>query len=78
MSEAAWQDAFAKYQQIPEYWQIHTGMDLAAFKGIFFWEYLHRLLGRTIGLVALLPPLVFLAQGRISLAQARATWPYRS
>ena len=65
LSQAAWADAFAKYQQIPEYREIHRGMSLEEFKGIFFWEYLHRLWGRTIGLVALLPLVVFLLQGRI-------------
>jgi cytochrome c oxidase assembly protein subunit 15 len=65
LSEAAWNDAFAKYQQIPEYREIHHGMSLAEFKGIFFWEYLHRLWGRLIGLVAIVPLIVFLAQGRI-------------
>jgi len=65
IGQAAWADAFAKYQQIPEYREIHRGMSLEEFKGIFFWEYLHRLWGRTIGLVALLPLVVFLVQGRI-------------
>ncbi|GGF45937.1 heme A synthase [Aliidongia dinghuensis] len=65
LSEAAWTDAFAKYQQIPEYREIHHGMTLAEFKGIFFWEYAHRLWGRLIGLVALVPLVLFLVQGRI-------------
>ena len=45
LGEAAWNDAFTKYQQIPEYTEIHRGMSLDEFKGIFFWEYLHRLWG---------------------------------
>jgi len=65
LGEAAWNDAFTKYQQIPEYREIHRGMSLDEFKGIFFWEYLHRLWGRMIGLVALLPLVVFLVQGRV-------------
>lgn len=65
IGQAAWTDAFAKYQMIPEYREIHQGMSLDEFKGIFFWEYLHRLWGRMIGLVALLPLVVFLVQGRI-------------
>ncbi len=64
-----WQDAFDSYRRIPEYRQIHFGMSLAEFKGIYFWEYLHRLVGRLTGLVALLPPLAFLATGRIRLRQ---------
>ncbi len=55
LSEAAWQAEFAKYKLIPEYQQINQGMTLAAFKGIYFWEYLHRLLGRLIGVAFALP-----------------------
>jgi cytochrome c oxidase assembly protein subunit 15 len=67
LGDAAWQAAFAKYQQIPEYAQVHYGMSLAEFKGIFFWEYLHRLVGRLTGLVALVGPLWLLASRRIRL-----------
>jgi cytochrome c oxidase assembly protein subunit 15 len=57
LSDAAWADAFARYQQIPEYQQINKGlgMGLAEFKFIFFWEWTHRLLGRVIGLALVLP-----------------------
>jgi cytochrome c oxidase assembly protein subunit 15 len=55
IGDAAWLAEFAKYQQTPEYQQINRGMDLAAFKFIFFWEYIHRLLGRVIGLAFALP-----------------------
>lgn len=55
LSEAAWMAEFEKYKRIPEYQQINAGMSLAAFKGIYFWEYLHRLLGRLIGLAFALP-----------------------
>lgn len=55
LSEAAWMAEFEKYKQIPEYQQINAGMSLAAFKGIYFWEYLHRLLGRLIGVAFALP-----------------------
>ena len=55
LGEAAWLEVFAKYQQTPEYQQINRGMSLADFKFIFFWEYLHRLLGRLIGLAFALP-----------------------
>jgi len=50
LSEAAWQAEFEKYKQIPEYQLLNQGMDLAGFKRIFFWEYLHRLWGRLLGL----------------------------
>ena len=59
MSDAAWTEAFAKYQQTPEYQQVNTGMSLSAFKFIFFWEWVHRLLGRVIGLALILPWLWF-------------------
>lgn len=55
MSDAAWQKAFADYQKIPEYIEINRGMSLADFKTIYFWEYLHRLLGRLIGVAFALP-----------------------
>lgn len=61
LSEAAWQAEFAKYQTTTQY-RVESGpagMDLAAFKFIFFWEWFHRILGRVIGLAYLLPLLVF-------------------
>ena len=51
LSDADWQETFAKYQQTPQYLQINQGMTLDGFKGIFWWEYIHRLLGRMIGVV---------------------------
>jgi heme a synthase len=65
LDEAQWQAEFARYQAIPQYRAIHEGMTLAEFKGIFFWEYLHRLWGRLIGLVFAGPFLYFLARRRI-------------
>src|SRR3546814_5354457 len=64
LSEAAWLAEFEKYKQIPVYREINLGMSLAAFKAIFFWEWLHRILGRLVGL-ALLVPLVFYAWRRV-------------
>lgn len=55
LSEADWQSLFAKYQATPEYRTVNAGMTLDGFRHIFFWEYVHRLLGRAIGLVFLLP-----------------------
>lgn len=63
MSEAEWIAAFEQYKQFPEYRQVNTGMSLEEFKGIFFWEYLHRLLGRAIGIVFLVPFLFFWIRG---------------
>jgi len=65
LSEQAWQAEFERYQQIPEYQQVHQGLTLAEFKGIFFWEYLHRLWGRLIGIVFAMPFAYFLLRGRI-------------
>ena len=55
LDEAAWAAEFEAYQASPEYRKINAGMSLAQFKEIFFWEYLHRLLGRFIGLAFALP-----------------------
>lgn len=66
LSEADWQAAFDKYKRTPEYLHVNAGMDLEGFKGIFWLEYLHRVWGRLIGAVFLLPFLWFLLRGRIS------------
>jgi len=55
LTDAQWAAEFAKYQRIPEYQQLNRGMTLDQFKDIFFWEYLHRLLGRVIGVAFALP-----------------------
>jgi len=57
LTHADWSHAFELYKQTPEYRQINgpAGMDLAGFKFIFFWEWVHRLLGRVIGLAFALP-----------------------
>ncbi|NND00900.1 MAG: heme A synthase [Gammaproteobacteria bacterium] len=65
LSEAAWLEVFAKYQASPEYLKVNLGMSLEDFKGIFWWEYGHRLLGRFIGLVYFLPLLFFLLKGMV-------------
>jgi len=65
LGEADWQALFAKYQASPQFRQVNTTMDLAEFKTIFWWEYVHRLWGRLIGAVFLLPYLWFLWRGAI-------------
>ena len=55
IGEEAWQAAFDAYRQSPQYQQINRGMTLSEFKDIYFWEYVHRLLGRVIGLAFALP-----------------------
>jgi len=64
-TEADWQALFDKYRQFPEYQKKNIGMTLAEFEGIFWLEYLHRLLGRLIGVAFLLPFLWFLVRRRI-------------
>jgi len=70
LTEPAWQGMFTKYQATPEYLLVNHGMSLDDFKGIFWWEYVHRLLGRIIGLVFLLPFLWFLVKRRLSWSLA--------
>ncbi|GGB35811.1 heme A synthase [Sphingomonas metalli] len=65
LTEAAWQAEFDRYKQIPEYAAFNQGMTLGGFKAIFFWEYLHRLLGRVIGVAFALPLLWFAAKRQI-------------
>lgn len=63
LDEAAWQTAFEKYQQFPEYRHINVGMTLEEFKFIFWLEFAHRLWGRLMGVVFILPLLVFAWRG---------------
>lgn len=65
LSEAQWTAEFEKYKQIPQYREVNRGMSLPEFKTIFWWEWAHRLLGRVIGAVFLLPFLFFLWCGYI-------------
>lgn len=66
LTHANWLSEFDKYKQIPEYQLVNAGMSLAEFKFIYWWEWGHRFLGRIVGLVFLIPFLVFLVQGKIS------------
>jgi len=68
LSQADWLDLFAKYQQIPQYEHLNKGMSLDAFKAIFWWEWIHRFLGRLVGAAFLLPFAYFLAARQISRA----------
>src|SRR6185437_7087684 len=71
ISDAAWQDAFSKYQRIPQYLHEHAGMTLDDFKGIYWWEWAHRLLGRLLGVIFFVPFVLFAWIGAIR----RAEWP---
>ncbi len=65
LNESEWQAVFEAYKQYPQYEAENAGMDLEAFKGIFFWEYFHRLLGRAIGLIFFVPLVIFWLRGQI-------------
>jgi cytochrome c oxidase assembly protein subunit 15 len=62
LDQQQWEDVFAKYRESPEYREINLGMDLEGFKRIYWFEFSHRLLGRSIGTVFLIPFLYFLAR----------------
>ena len=64
-SEADWQAEFAKYRGTPQYELLNRGIGLSGFKAIYWWEWTHRLLGRLLGVVFLVPFLLFLRQRRI-------------
>jgi cytochrome c oxidase assembly protein subunit 15 len=64
MSEVEWQAEFARYKTFPE-WQQRQSMTLSEFKFIYGWEYGHRMLGRTVGLIFVLPWAYFSLRGRI-------------
>jgi cytochrome c oxidase assembly protein subunit 15 len=74
LNEAQWQDEFQKYQAIPQYRELNRGMSLDAFKSIYWWEWTHRLLGRSIGLVFFLPFLLFLWRGSIGPGLRGRLW----
>jgi len=59
LNEAEWNRVFALYQETPEFQKKNMGMELAEFKNIFFWEWFHRLWGRMIGIIYVLPLLYF-------------------
>ena len=65
LSHQAWLAEFQHYQKIPQYRFINNGMSLAAFQGIYWWEWSHRLLGRLVGVVFFIPFVVFLATRQI-------------
>lgn len=66
MNDTDWAQEFAKYRQSPQGETTNAGMTIAEFKAIFFWEWLHRLWGRMIGLVFALPLLAFWLTKRLA------------
>lgn len=65
-NEVAWQEKFEQYKQYPEYKLVNQGMTLGEFKNIFFWEYFHRLWGRLMGVVFIIPFLYFIAKKQLT------------
>jgi len=74
LTEAQWTQAFEGYKAIPQYRELNAGMSLSEFKTIFWWEWSHRLLGRVIGAVYLLPFLFFLWRGMLGAELKRRLW----
>lgn len=68
MNEQEWQEAFELYQQFPEYQKLNYHFTLEDFKSIYFWEWLHRVIGRFIGVVFILPFIFFLVTKRLDRA----------
>jgi heme a synthase len=66
LSEAEWQKEFDLYRETPQFHQINAHFDLEEFKQIYWWEYIHRLLGRLIGLIFLIPFLYFVLTKKLN------------
>ena len=59
MSNSQWENAFNLYKEIPQFYLLNQNMTLEEFKVIFYWEYIHRILGRILGLLFIIP-LIFI------------------
>ena len=66
LNEAEWIAEFEHYKQFPEYQKLHNHFDLEDFKDIYFWEYIHRVLGRLLGIVFIIPFLYFLIKKQLT------------
>ncbi len=66
MNDVEWEEAFDLYKQYPEYQKLNTNFTLEDFKGIYFWEWLHRVLGRLIGVVFIVPFVYFLIKKKLT------------
>ena len=66
LNNADWIDTFAKYQQFPEFQELNYDFNLEDFKSIFWWEYIHRMIGRLLGIVFIIPFLYFLIKRKLS------------
>lgn len=70
LTEEDWNEVFEKYKESPEFKQLNSNMDLDDFKFIYSMEWSHRLLGRIIGMVFVLPTLYFVSRRKVSLKTA--------
>ena len=68
-----WNEAFELYKQYPEYKKLNSDISLQEFKGIFFWEWLHRVIGRLIGLVFIIPFIYFLITKQLNITTIKKT-----
>lgn len=66
LNEIEWNEAFDLYKAYPEYQKLNYGMSLEEFKDIYFWEWIHRVIGRFIGLVFIIPFLYFLIRKQLT------------
>lgn len=71
MNEQDWNIAFEKYKSIAQYKYVNSHFTLTDFKSIFFWEWFHRLWARLIGVVFLIPFIIFWAQKRFKNEMVR-------
>lgn len=72
LNAAEWDEEFKLYQRIPEFQQLNSDMTVEQFKGIFWWEWAHRLIARGIGVIFALPLLYFWITGKV---ERRLRWP---
>jgi heme a synthase len=71
LTESQWQEVFEQYKQFPEYQQINRGMSLPEFQFIFFWEYIHRIAARALGLLFILPFAWFVIKKKFNSTQLK-------
>ena len=73
INEQQWEEAFELYKQYPEYQKLNSNITLTEFKSIFFWEWLHRFIGRVLGLVFIIPFLYFLITRQLDKSTIKKT-----
>lgn len=71
LNQQQWNEAFNQYKEIAQFKHLHAYFTLENFKSIFFWEWLHRLWGRLLGVVFLIPFIIFLVQKRFTKEMVR-------